>query len=70
MSIRENPWPTGSPFGIALWGVGDELAIPALGLAKWPNAYPLSAHAQALAAHAVYGITTDLVRRAMLKAIG
>lgn len=59
----------GLPFGVALWGVGDELAIPALGLAKWPVAYPLSNHAQALAAHAVYGITTDLVRRAMLKAI-
>jgi putative membrane protein len=59
----------GLPFGVALWGVSDELAVPALGLSKWPTAYPLSSHAQALAAHAVYGITTDLVRRAMLKAI-
>ncbi len=57
----------GLPFATALWLFGDEMAVPALGLSKPPAEYPVSSHLQALAAHLVYGATTDLVRRAMLK---
>jgi putative membrane protein len=53
----------GMPFGTALWLAADELAVPALGLSKSPTEYPASTHASALAAHLVYGLSVDLVRR-------
>lgn len=53
----------GIPFGTAVWLIGDEGVVPALGLAKPWTAYPLSTHAYALSSHLVYGLTTDLVRR-------
>jgi putative membrane protein len=59
----------GAPFGTALWFGSDEVAVPAFGLSKPPTEYPASTHASALAAHVVYGITTDLVRRAVRAAI-
>jgi hypothetical protein len=40
----------GLVFGGGLWLAGDEVAVPALGLSKSPTEYPLSTHAQALAA--------------------
>jgi len=59
----------GLPFGATLWLAGDEIAVPALGLSKGPLEYPASSHLQALAGHLVYGVTTDMVRRATLKAL-
>lgn len=53
----------GLPFGTTVWLGADEIAVPVLGLSKAPAEYPLSTHASALAAHLVYGLTTDLVRR-------
>jgi uncharacterized membrane protein YagU involved in acid resistance len=53
----------GLPFGAALWLMGDEVAIPALGLAKPPTEYPPRVHADALATHFMYGLTTDVLRR-------
>lgn len=55
----------GLPFGFVLWLVGDEIAVPALGLAKGPAEYPASVHADALAAHLLYGFTTDMARRVL-----
>lgn len=55
----------GLPFGFALWLLGDEIAVPALGLGKRPTEYPVEVHADALAAHFMYGATTDLLRRAL-----
>lgn len=55
----------GLPFGAVFWLVVDEGAVPALGLSKGPTEYPLSTHAYALASHFVYGLTTDIVRRAI-----
>ena len=55
----------GLPFGTALWFGADEVAVPALKLAKPPAEYPASTHASALAAHLVYGATTEGVRRAV-----
>ena len=54
---------TGVPFGAAFWLVADEVAVPALGLAKGPAAYPLSTHVYSLASHLVYGATAELTRR-------
>jgi uncharacterized membrane protein YagU involved in acid resistance len=61
-------WPTlsaglGMPYGAVLWAIGDEVAVPALGLSQPPTKYPLATHADALSTHFVYGITLDIVRR-------
>jgi uncharacterized membrane protein YagU involved in acid resistance len=55
----------GLPFGAAVWLAADDVVVPALGLAKPATEYPLSTHAYALSSHLVYGLTTDLVRRAV-----
>lgn len=52
----------GTLFGSVLWLVADEIAVPALGLAKGPRNYPLSAHGSALASHLVYGAATAAQR--------
>jgi putative membrane protein len=55
----------GIPFGTAVWLVADDVTLPAVGLSKWPTAYPFSQHAYAFASHVVYGLTTEAVRRAL-----
>lgn len=55
----------GLPFGAAVWLVADDVVVPALGLSKLPTEYPLSTHAYALSSHLVYGLATDLARRAV-----
>lgn len=59
----------GIPFGAAIWLIADEAAVPALGLSKSPTEVPLSNHAYALVSHFVYGLTTDVVRRAVRSAL-
>lgn len=59
----------GSAFGAAAWALGDEVAVPVLGLGRKPGATPVSQHVQALAAHLVYGVTLEGVRRLVLKVI-
>jgi putative membrane protein len=53
----------GMPFGAILFAGADELALPLLGLSDKPTKYPLSTHVYGLASHAVYGVTTEAVRR-------
>jgi uncharacterized membrane protein YagU involved in acid resistance len=48
----------GALFGTGLWLLGDEVAVPLLGLADKPTAYPPSRHAQSLAQHLGFGIAT------------
>jgi putative membrane protein len=59
----------GLPFGAAVWLIADEGIIPAVGLSKSPAEYPLSIHAYSFASHLVYGLTTELVRRAVRNAL-
>jgi putative membrane protein len=59
----------GLPFGATVWLVADEIVVPALGLSKKPTEYPLSIHAYALASHLVYGLTTEMGRRALRSAL-
>ena len=59
----------GLPFGAAFWLVVDEGAVPLLGLSEGPMAYPLSTHAYALSSHFVYGVTREVVRRAVRAAL-
>jgi hypothetical protein len=56
---------SGTLFGATLWFGSDEIGVPMFGLSKKPTEYPLSTHASALAAHVVYGVTTELVRRSL-----
>jgi putative membrane protein len=67
-------WPaaavcTGSAFGAAVWLTADEIAVPALGLSRPAKDYPLSKHAYALASHLVYGVTTEVVRKFVRRAM-
>ena len=59
----------GIPFGTAVWLGADEVAVPALGLSGAPADAPISTHASALAAHVVYGLTTETVRRTIRRAL-
>ena len=59
----------GLPFGAAFWLVVDEGAVPLMGLSKGPTEYPLSTHAYALTSHFVYGLTAELVRRSVRRAL-
>ncbi len=58
----------GTAFGLALFAAGDMAAVPALQLAPSRLDQPAAAQATPLAAHLVYGASTDLVRRAILAA--
>ena len=53
----------GTGFGGFLVSTADLLAVPALNLGPWPGDQPASAQASPFAAHVVYGVTTELVRR-------
>jgi uncharacterized membrane protein YagU involved in acid resistance len=59
----------GTLFGTVFWALSDELAVPALGLAKGPRAYSLGVHSKALASHIVYGATAELIRRTLRKTV-
>ena len=59
----------GFPFGSAVWAIADDVVVPALGLSKMPTEYRLSTHAYALSSHWVYGLTSELVRKAVRKAL-
>jgi uncharacterized membrane protein YagU involved in acid resistance len=57
----------GLPFGATLWLVADEIGVPMAGFSKAPSEYALSTHLSALAAHLVYGATTETVRRLLTR---
>ena len=59
----------GVPYGAMIWLTADEGVVPALGLSKSASEYPLSIHAYALASHLVYGLTVEIVRGAVRRAL-
>jgi hypothetical protein len=59
----------GTAFGAAVWLIADEAVVPGLGLSRKSSEYPASVHTYAIASHLVYGLTTELVRRAVRKAL-
>ncbi|MGA9882702.1 MAG: hypothetical protein WBQ34_03175 [Candidatus Acidiferrales bacterium] len=56
-------------FGAALFTIADEIAVPALGLSGEPSESRLSSHLYGLAAHVVYGLSTEMARRGFRAAI-
>lgn len=59
----------GLAFGTAVWLLADEVSVPALGFSKSPAEIPVTTHVYALVSHLVYGWTTEVVRRAIRKAL-
>lgn len=55
----------GAGYGSAVFVGAHEFAVPALGLARKPEDTPISRHAVELAAHLVYGLTSEMVRNAV-----
>ncbi len=54
---------SGAAFGCGLWLAADEIAMPVLRLSRPTVERPVEMHMQALAAHLVYGVVTELTRR-------
>ena len=59
----------GLPFGAAIWLIADEAVVPAVGLSKPARQYPFSIHVYAFTSHLVFGLTTELVRRTVRRAL-
>lgn len=59
----------GIPFGLGVWATADEAAVPAAGLSALPWERPLRAHSYSVLSHAVYGLTTETVRRLVRSAL-
>jgi putative membrane protein len=64
-----NPVLSGVGYGGAVLIGADEFAVPALGLSQTADKAPLSSHLYGLASHTVYGVTEELVRKAIRKRI-
>jgi hypothetical protein len=56
---------TGVGFGLAVWFLADEIAMPLLGLSDSTLRRPLEKHLQSMAAHVVFGMTTEAARGAL-----
>ncbi|MGE3541158.1 MAG: DUF1440 domain-containing protein [Candidatus Tectimicrobiota bacterium] len=54
---------SGVPFGLTVWLLADEVAVPLLGLSQPPTRQERSVHAYALVSHCVYGLATECTRR-------
>lgn len=55
----------GLVFGTLVWVLGDNLAVPGLGLAPKASKHPASERLYGLLAHLVYGAATEATRRAL-----
>jgi putative membrane protein len=59
----------GANFGLTLCGIMHASALPMMGLTESPENQPVREHASELVTHAIYGVTTELVRRIARKVI-
>ncbi len=59
----------GAIFGALLWLCAQEIAMPLLHLSGSPRQYSVAAQAQSLGEHLAYGISSELVRRAVQEAL-
>jgi hypothetical protein len=56
---------TGIMFGLTVWLLADEIAMPLLRLSDSTLHRPLEKRLQSIAAHVVFGVTTELTRTAV-----
>jgi NAD(P)-dependent dehydrogenase (short-subunit alcohol dehydrogenase family) len=61
---------TGFAFGTTLWLAADEVAMPLLGLSEPTTRRPFEMHLQSFAAHLVYGLTAEVVRKLARERLG
>jgi putative membrane protein len=59
----------GANFGLTLCGITHASALPMMGLTESPENQPAREHASELVTHAIYGVTTEVVRRLARKAL-
>lgn len=59
----------GTAFGAAAWLVGDEIAVPLLGIANGPEYRSFSGHVNALAGHVVFGAAAHCARAVLLRSL-
>lgn len=64
-----HPLAAGTGYGAALFLSADEAVVPALGLSGAPQDSPVGSHLYGLASHLVYGVTLEMVRRGVRKAL-
>jgi putative membrane protein len=55
----------GIPFGLGVWASADEVGVAAAGMSPAPWNRPLRAHTYSVLSHAVYGLTTEAIRKAV-----
>jgi hypothetical protein len=61
---------SGAAYGATVWAAADEIAMPVLGLSERTDEQPFERHFHSFAAHIVFGVTTELVRRGVRAALG
>jgi uncharacterized membrane protein YagU involved in acid resistance len=54
---------SGAAFGATVWLAADEIAMPLVGLSHSTLRRPMEMHLQSFAAHLVYGVIAECVRR-------
>jgi putative membrane protein len=59
----------GATFGLTLCGITHASALPLMGLTESPENQPAREHASELVTHAIYGVTTEVVRRMARKVL-
>ncbi len=59
----------GATFGLTLCGITHASALPMMGLTESPENQPAREHASELVTHAIYGVTTEIVRRLARRAL-
>ena len=59
----------GANFGLTLCGMTHASTLPIMGLTESPENQPAREHASELVTHAIYGVTTEVVRRAARKVL-
>ena len=59
----------GIPFGLFVWAAADEGVVPALGLSRGPREASAGLLAYGFLSHCVYGLTTELVRRRLVRVV-
>jgi hypothetical protein len=57
----------GAAFGTAFFLIGEELAVPVLGLSAKPWEIPARNHVVGLLAHLIYGMTTEISRQGCIR---
>ena len=59
----------GANFGLTLCGMTHASTLPIMGLTESPENQPAREHASELVTHAIYGVTTEVVRRVVRKVL-